>query len=77
MEELRSQLGPEESVVAYDGFDAAIIGSAALNGMQVLVYSRPRCVCILMLRNKMSPQAAEEWIDFNFGGMANAPILME
>jgi hypothetical protein len=56
----------EEDVVFADGFDAAIIGL----GMQhtkkpVVVYDRNKCIEILMRRDHMSHEDAEEFFCFN------------
>lgn len=52
-----------------DGFDDALIGYAwhVPNG-GVAVYDRDKCIAILMSRDKMSYEVAEEFFDFNVEG---------
>ena len=53
-----------EALIA-DGFDAAIV---AYTNDGKLVYEVPRMVQILMTRDKMSEEDAQEYIDYNVLG---------
>jgi len=53
-----------------DGFDEAVLGMAYMwteSGVRshVLCYDADRCVCILMDRDKMTREEAEEYFSFN------------
>jgi hypothetical protein len=59
---------PDRTLVA-DGFEAAFIGWFTRCGQPtVAVYDMKRCVKILMKRDKMTREEAEEYIDFNVTG---------
>jgi hypothetical protein len=52
-----------------DGFDDAILGVARRFGADPLVaYSREKCISVLMKRDKMSEEDANEFFDFNVIG---------
>jgi hypothetical protein len=52
-----------------DGFDDAIIGVSRRFGNDPLVaYSREKCINVLMKRDKMSEEDANEFFDFNVIG---------
>jgi len=53
-----------------DGFDEAVLGIACIKqtGVYVLVYSRAKCIEILMTRDGMSEEEAQEYFDFNVEG---------
>lgn len=58
----------EESVLLMDGFDEAFIGhSQRINEPVLAVYSRAKMVEVLM-RDGMSDEEAEEYIDYNCVG---------
>ncbi len=61
---------PEETFLSADGFEDAIIGVAKIKQTSqfVLVYSRTLCIDILMQRDKMTYEEAEEYFDFNVEG---------
>jgi len=61
---------PEETFLSADGFEDAIIGVAEIKQTSqfVLVYSRTLCIDILMQRDKMTYEEAEEYFDFNVEG---------
>jgi hypothetical protein len=61
---------PDENLLSADGFDDAIIGVAAIKqtAQFVLVYSRAKCIEILVERDEMSREEAEEYFDFNVEG---------
>lgn len=77
VQRMKDRLGDDETIVMLPGLDAAIIGECDCAGLEnVLVYSRPRIVKILMIRDGMSKIEAEEYIDFNFAQIRGAPILI-
>ncbi len=53
-----------------DGYEEAILGVAAQGGTQrlLVVYDRPKCLKILMDREKWTEGEAEEWFSFNTEG---------
>lgn len=57
------------SVLLMDGFEDAFIGhSQRINEPVLAVYSRSKMVDILMARDGMSDEEAEEFIEFNCVG---------
>ena len=56
-------------LIKIDGFDAAIIGVASRIGSEdFLVYSREKCIEILMSDDEMDYDEAAEFFDFNVAG---------
>jgi hypothetical protein len=56
-------------LIKIDGFDAAIIGVASRIGSEdFLVYSREKCIEILMSDDEMDYDEAAEFLDFNVAG---------
>jgi len=56
-------------LIKIDGFDAAIIGVASRIGSEdFLVYSREKCIEILMADDDMNYDDADEYFDFNIAG---------
>ena len=51
-----------------DGFDDALIGCAEQFSRVVAVYDREKCIKILMKRDKMTREEAEEFFSFNVTG---------
>lgn len=52
-----------------DGFDDAIIGlGQQFSRKPIVVYDRPKCIEILMKRDGMSHEEAEEFFEFNTQG---------
>ncbi len=64
-----------------DGFEAAFVGIARRCGQPSLaVYDRHRCLRILMDRDGMTPEDAEEFFSFNTEGAwvgPMTPIMLE
>ena len=59
----------DESALVFDGFDEACIGfSQRINEPLLAVYSYDKMVGILMSRDSMDNEGAEEYIDFNYTG---------
>ena len=51
-----------------DGFEDAFIGIAERNGIQFATYDYSKCVEILVKRDGMTEQDAEEYIEYNVLG---------
>ena len=52
--------------LTWDGFDEALVGLARRACQPALaIYSVPRCVDILVKRDGMSPEEANEYLEFN------------
>lgn len=70
VEFLTEQVGDDETLLLADGFEGAFIGisSRGFNGPPCAVYDRNKCIGILMLRDGMTFEEAEEFFDFNVGG---------
>jgi len=71
----------EEDLITFDGLDDAILGIATRGGGQAFfVYSRHKCIELLMAMNDMSLEDAEEYFDFNvnclWAGNATPAILV-
>ena len=57
----------DEALLA-DGFEDALIGYAQIFSRTVALYDRRKCIEILMKRDKMTEDAAEEYFCFNVTG---------
>jgi len=56
-------------LIKIDGFDAAIVGVASrIGSADFLVYSREKCIEILMSDDEMNYDEAAEFFDFNVAG---------
>jgi hypothetical protein len=64
-----------------DGFDEALVGIARRFGADPLpVYSREKCINVLMKRDKMNEEDANEFFEFNVIGSwvgEGTPIFMD
>ncbi len=61
-------------LIKVDGFDAAIVGVASrIGSADFLVYSREKCVEILMADDAMNYDEADEYFDFNVAGAYVGP----
>lgn len=59
----------EEGVLLADGFDDALLGYAQRTGQPpVAIYDRAKCIDILMNRDAMNLEEAEEHFEFNVAG---------
>ena len=56
-----------EALVA-DGFDEAIIGVGRQFNTDIVVYDEEKCIKILMERDGMTDEEAEEFFEFNVVG---------
>lgn len=65
LEELRES-NPE--ILTADGFDEALIGTVQVFSKTVALYDREKCIKILMKRDGMSREDADEYFDFNVTG---------
>jgi len=67
-----AELLPDEDILQADGFDEAIIGYAEVwtkNGQQrVMAYDRDMCIDVLMERDDMDWNGANEYFEFNVSG---------
>lgn len=64
------EMYPDEEFLKADGLDEAVLGAAELKqvGVVVLVYSRSAAIKILIDRDGMTEEEAEEYFDFNVVG---------
>lgn len=60
------EMYPEETFLKADGFDSAIIGVD--ESSMRLIYSVHQCIKTLMVKDKMSLEAAKEFFEFNVRG---------
>jgi hypothetical protein len=58
----------DEAILTADGFDAALLGYVQVFSRIVALYDREKCIAILMERDEMSLEDAEEYFDFNVVG---------
>jgi len=63
--ELR-EMNPE--VLLADGFEEALMGTAQVFSKTVALYDREKCIQVLVKRDGMSREDAEEYFDFNVTG---------
>jgi len=54
-----------EGVLLADGLDEAFIGCAFRKGVQLAVYSIPKCIEVLVKRDGMDYDEASEFLEFN------------
>ena len=60
---------PDEEFLQADGFDEPLLGVVMdFNSEPRLAYSRIKCIEILIERDKMSKEDAEEYFDYNVQG---------
>jgi len=61
---------PEEDLLSADGFEDCILGVTYEKsaGVYKLVYSRAKCIEVLMTRDGMTEEEAQEYFDFNVEG---------
>lgn len=59
-----------EGAILLDGLEDAIIGiTEEFGGNRRILYSRPKIIEILMVRDSMTESEAEEFYDFNILGL--------
>jgi hypothetical protein len=69
-----------EGALLADGFEQALIGFGYQFTYPVAVYSRKRCMDILVNRDEMSYEEATEYFDFNVAGAyvgESTPIFLD
>lgn len=60
---------PDQEFLSADGFEDALLGVVNdFNSEPRLAYSRLKCIEILIERDKMSKEEAEEYFDYNVQG---------
>ena len=78
---LKDELGDRyEDLLLADGFEDAFIGVGLQAGVPSAIYSRPACIDILIRQQKMEPDWAEEYFEFNTACAyvgPNTPIFLE
>ena len=58
----------EEGIILYDGFENAFMGLASKYHSASAVYDYDKCLDILLNRDGMSPEQADEYMQFNVVG---------
>ena len=58
---------PDEELLSADGFEDCVIGVAydMRTSVYKLVYSKSKCIEVLITRDKMTKEEADEYFDFN------------
>ena len=71
----------EDQLVKLDGLDEAIVGQVTrCGGMAALCYSRAMIIAILMERDGMDEEEADEFFEFNIAGLwagEGTPVFLE
>lgn len=69
-QEIRDHIGDlDEDILIADGFDDALVGYVQVAGKPlVALYDRDLCIAILVKRDGMTPEEAEEYFQFNVEG---------
>jgi len=70
----------EEGLLMADGFEDAFVGVGRQFTKPVAVYDREKCIDILITRDSMDFEEAEEYFEFNVQGAyvgEDTPIFME
>jgi hypothetical protein len=73
-------LADDEEITLADGFEDAFLGVARQFGKPFAIYDREKCIDILVNRDGMSPEEAEEYFQFNVEGAwvgENTPAFLE
>ena len=69
-----------EGALTADGFEKALLGFGHQFNTPVAVYSKDRCLHVLMERDGMSREDAIEYFDFNVAGAwvgESTPVFLE
>jgi len=64
--EALAEIDPE--ILLADGFEDALVGHVQVFSKIVALYDRAKCIKILMKRDKMTREEAEEFFEFNVTG---------
>ncbi len=68
-DEIKAALAEQNpEAVLYDGFEDALVGLACQFNTVLACYDRERCIKILMERDGMDEDEAEEYFEFNVAG---------
>jgi|TARA_R110001632_G_scaffold43679_2_gene110854 hypothetical protein len=70
----------EEGLLTADGFEDAFVGVGRQFTKPVAVYDREKCIEVLVARDGMSMDEAEEYFEYNVQGAyvgEDTPIFME
>jgi hypothetical protein len=62
------EMYPDEPILLADGFEGAFIGIAQVFHTNIAIYDRDKCLWILVDRDGMKFNEAEEFFDFNVVG---------
>ena len=65
---VRAEAGDDNTVLLADGFEAVFVGLGWQFTLPLAVYDRDKCIKILMDRDKMAEDEAEEFFNFNVLG---------
>lgn len=57
-----------EEILLADGFEGALVGYVEIFNNTVALYDRKKCIEILVKRDKMTEDEAEEYFQFNVTG---------
>jgi hypothetical protein len=79
-EEIDNKLGEDETIQLADGFEDAFIRIARQFGKPFAIYDRQKCIDILINRDGLSYEDAEEYFQFNVEGAwvgENTPAFLE
>jgi hypothetical protein len=79
---LKDELGElyGDDLLLADGFEDAFLGVGLQAGAPFAIYSRPACIEILIRQQKMEPDWASEYFEFNTACAyvgPNTPIFLE
>ena len=67
--EMRAHLTEQDPDLLFaDGFDLALLGCVQRFNQTVVLYDRQKCIQVLMNRDGMSSEEAEEFFEFNVVG---------
>ena len=71
----------DEEILLMDGLDAAFVGvGSQQHSPPIAVYDRGKCIEILVERDGMSWEVAEEYFDFNYAGAwagERTPLILD
>jgi hypothetical protein len=73
-------LADDEEITLADGFEDAFLGIARQFGKPFALYDREKCIDILVNRDGMSDEEAEEYFQFNVEGAwvgENTPMFLQ
>lgn len=58
----------DEEILLADGFEDALVGYVEIFNKTIALYDREKCITVLMERDKMAREEAEEFFDYNVTG---------